>query len=238
MRGLQALIVGSCPRVVLAALALVLVPAVASPDTGAVDPRPELWTVTFDGGDLTASRSLLARHVTEHVSWLADTGSIASPSLALDVADDPTPAGAQRPAAFEYSDAYNVRRKIHFYASFATLPLFVTQAVLGQKLYDYTGDSGVRSAHTAVATSVAVLFGVNSVTGVWNLVESRKDPNKRTKRLVHGILMLAADAGFVATGVLAPDEDEGGGSRGSHRAVAYASMATAVVGYMIMLFDR
>ena len=31
----------------------------------------------------------------------------------------------QRPTAFEYSDAYNTRRKIHMIASYATIPLFV-----------------------------------------------------------------------------------------------------------------
>jgi hypothetical protein len=36
--------------------------------------------------------------------------------------------GAARPTvASEYSDAYEMRRKIHVYASLATLPLFATQ---------------------------------------------------------------------------------------------------------------
>ena len=48
------------------------------------------------------------------------------------------------------------------------------------------------------------LFGVNTVTGVWNMVEGRKDPNRKTKVKVHGILMLVADAGFAATGFMAP----------------------------------
>ena len=73
-----------------------------------------------------------------------------------------------RPVAFEYSDAYNTRRKIHFYASFATLPLFVSQYIVGQRLYDGTGDDGTHRAHSALAASTAVLFGVNTVTGVWS----------------------------------------------------------------------
>ena len=145
--------------------------------------------------------------------------------------------GTPRTTAFVYSDGYRVRRKIHFVASFATIPLFVTQYALGKKLYDGTGSSGTRSAHQAVAAGVGVLFGVNTVTGVWNLVEARKDPNKRTARLVHGILMLAADAGFVATAALAPDDD-GEGNRSTHRTVALTSVALATTGYLIMLFSR
>jgi hypothetical protein len=100
-----------------------------------------------------------------------------------------------------------------------------------------------------VAASIGVLFGVNSVTGVWNLMESRKNPAGRTRRTVHGILMLAADAGFVATGLLAPGEGGGedgqsgrtqasSGSRSTHRAVALSSMGVALASYLMMLFWR
>jgi hypothetical protein len=141
-----------------------------------------------------------------------------------------------RPMAFEYSDGYRTRLKIHKYASFATLPLFIAQYAVGQKLYDGNASDSTRSAHSALAASTAVLFGVNTVTGVWNLAEGRKDPNHRTKRMIHGILMAAADAGFVATGMLAPDEEgEGGGSRSTHRTVALTSMGVATVAYLMML---
>jgi hypothetical protein len=144
--------------------------------------------------------------------------------------------------AFEYSDGYRTRLKIHKYASFATLPLFVAQFAVGQKLYDGNASDGTRSLHTALAVSTGALFGVNTVTGVWNLSEGRKDPNHRTKRMVHGILMAVADAGFVATGLMTPEseydefESEGGGtSRSTHRAVALTSMGIATVAYLIML---
>jgi hypothetical protein len=146
-----------------------------------------------------------------------------------------------RPKAFTYSDAYFVRRKIHKYASFATLPLFIGETIVGQELYNGNGSESLRGTHSGLAAGIAVLFAANTVTGVWNLVEASKDPNGRTKRLVHGILMLCADAGFVATGALAPDDDEGyGGSSGSgpstHRTVALISMGIATVGYLYMLF--
>ncbi len=148
-----------------------------------------------------------------------------------------------RPRAVTYSDAYLVRRKIHMYASFATVPLFVAQTIVGQQLYNGNGSESLRGTHSGLATGIAVLFAANTVTGVWNLWEARKDPNGRTKRLVHGILMLCADAGFVATGALAPGEEEGpgipsGNGRSTHRTVAFISMGIATVGYLYMLIAK
>ncbi len=126
--------------------------------------------------------------------------------------------------AFEYSDGYRTRLKIHKYASFATLPLFAAQFAVGQKLYNGSGSDGTRSLHGALAAGTGVLFGINTITGVWNLAEGRKDPIHRTKRMVHGILMAVADAGFVATGLMTPESE--GESSGS-RAAAPAARHTA-----------
>lgn len=145
----------------------------------------------------------------------------------------------QRPQAFTYSDAYNTRRKIHMAASWATLPLFVGQYIAGQKLYDGEGGESAKSWHGGLAASVAALFAVNTVTGVWNLWEARGDPNGKTRRMIHGLLMLGADAGFVATGLMAPDDDgEGGSSQSAHRTVAITSMGVAAGSYLYMLFTR
>jgi len=206
--------------------------------------------------DPAAHRSVWA------VSWLADTdvapaqAPALTPSRRIDWTAVTTPAALQgqtgilytegqaatqeRPMAVEYSDGYSLRRKIHWYASFATVPLFIAQYAVGQKLYDGTASESTRSTHSALAAGTAALFGVNTVTGVWNLWEARKDPNKRTKRVVHGILMLAADAGFVATGALAPESEEGriSGNRSTHRSVALTSMGVATVSYLIMLVGR
>jgi hypothetical protein len=75
------------------------------------------------------------------------------------------------------------------------------------------------------------------VTGVWNLIESRKDPNKRGLRLLHGLLTLGAGAGFVATGAMAPDSEHGGLSdvRSAHRAVAITAMGLATASCLMML---
>ena len=139
--------------------------------------------------------------------------------------------------AVEYSDAYRMRAKIHRVASFATLPLFATEGFLGQSLYnDPTG--GKKSAHLAVATGIGALFAVNSVTGVWNLVEGRTDPNAGRRRWIHGLLMLGADGGFLATAMTGPGSEHGlvEGSRATHRAIAFTSIGAASASYLIMLF--
>ena len=148
-----------------------------------------------------------------------------------------------RPKAFSYSNGYYTRRKIHKYASIATLPLVVSEAIVGQKLLDNRSDHSLRSTHSALASGIAVLFGFESVTGAWNMWEARKNPSGRGKRMFHGILMLAADAGFVATAATAPhhEDDNTGVSRDSastHRAVAYGSFGVATVSYLYMLFTR
>jgi len=203
----------------------------ASPDIGFV----------VDGGDLEAEAlaegSCLDPALAEDAAPEAPASLAGSATAAASAAPADPQAAAPRPVAFEYSDGYYKRLKVHKVASFATLPLFVTQFVLGQQLYDGNYSDGTKDAHTAVAIGTAALFGVNTVTGVMNLWEARKDPNKSTKKKVHGILMLAADAGFVATGLLAPGDD-GGGDRSAHRAVALTSMGVATVAYLLMLFGN
>ena len=73
---------------------------------------------------------------------------------------------------------------------------------------------------------------------MWNLIEARKDPNHRGRRLLHGLLMLGADAGFLATAALGPESEHGvrDSSAATHRAVAFTSIGVASAGYLIMLF--
>ena len=166
--------------------------------------------------------------------------SLFAPEVTPQHALSPAPQSPAPPAPFEYSEAYRTRLKIHKIASFATLPLFATELILGQSLYNDGSGGAKKDAHVAVGASIGVLFGINTVTGVWNLWESRRDPNGRTRRMVHGVLMLAADAGFVATAALAPDSEHGSFSdnRGAHRAVAITSIGLATTSYLIMLLTR
>jgi hypothetical protein len=151
----------------------------------------------------------------------------------------PTP----RPAAIEYSDGYYTRAKIHKYASFATLPLFATELALGQSIYNDPNArrSASRNAHIAVGTAITGLFAVNSVTGVWNMWESRNDPIHHKLKLIHGILMLGADAGFVATFASGPGGRNSStldAQKQTHRSIALTSIGLATGSYLLMLFGN
>jgi hypothetical protein len=160
----------------------------------------------------------------------------------------PAPGGSAPPAvAVEYSDAYRTRAKIHKIASFTTLPLFAAEGIVGSKLYNarINGEdtSTLKSTHLALATGIGGLFAVNSVTGVWNLVEARKDPNRGHLPLIHSLLALGADASFVATAAITPGDDHEGGSlsasnRGTHRTMAFTSMGLATASYLVMLIGN
>lgn len=145
----------------------------------------------------------------------------------------------QRRRAVEHSDWYYRRLTIHKVASYTTLPLFVTEYILGDKLYKGEGTSTTKSVHGAVASGIGVLFGVNTVTGLWNLWDTRTEPEGRARRTTHALLMLASDAGFVATAALAPEGDEFGegessNNRSTHRNVAIGSMGVSLVSYLMM----
>jgi hypothetical protein len=209
--------------------------------TAAATPQPAALDLlngefVLDGGTIEAA-ALAEGSALNPVAAAAEPSLRASARAVL--AEEEQAAPAPRPKAFEYSDGYYTRLKIHKYASFAMLPLFVAQYAVGQKLYNGNASDGTRSLHGALAGATAVLFGVNTVTGVWNLREGRKDPNHRAKRMVHGMLMLVADAGFVATGMLAPDREHerggGGGNASTHRTMALTSMGIATVAYLMML---
>lgn len=175
--------------------------------------------------------------------WTASRGPVrpvAFPSFAPTLRQRDLAPPPQRPKAVEFSDGYYTRATIHRYASYATVPLFVTEYLIGRSLYNQTGESeSLRSWHAVTAGGIYTLFAVNTVTGGWNLWEGRAVKEGRTRRYVHSALMFVSGAGFVATAMLAPDEeDEGGGNSGdrqTHRTVAIASMSTALAGYLMML---
>ena len=155
----------------------------------------------------------------------------------------------RRRRAVAYSDAYATRLRIHRYASYTMLPLFATQYVLGNRLLTqkeevFAGrrtvpvDAGLRSTHRAVAMGVAALFVVNTTTGVWNLVESRENPAGRRVRRAHAIAMLAADAGFIAVGILGARGTDGAPADARrHRNIALGSMALSTGGAALMWFS-
>jgi hypothetical protein len=134
----------------------------------------------------------------------------------------------------DHSDWYDRRLDIHRWGSYVMLPLFIAQYVAGSQLESGGADNWAEDMHPMLAGGVAALFASNTVTGVWNLWEGRTDPNDR-KRALHAGLLLLADAGFVATGILADQAEDGGDGAGTHRTVAIASMTVATIGWAIML---
>lgn len=219
---------------IVGAISLLLIASSAgaqTPDTPPdwLSPRPHhnLWDITWQSPPGNPPPAVRLQSMAFPPALLPALGDAAQPLHA---------------AAVEHSDGYVLRRKIHKYASFATLPLFATEIALGQSLYDGNGGSA-RGAHAAVGAGIAGLFAVNTVTGAWNLFgEGRKDSKGRTLRLVHGLLMMAADVGILATTMSAPKSDGGPGSssfqdgRVTHRNLAIASISTATAGYLLMLF--
>jgi hypothetical protein len=177
----------------------------------------------------------------------ASGGDLGADAIAL---VDTTPPGARRPRAIEYSDWYYRRLTMHRIGSYVEFPLFAGEYVLGERLLhdERLGrpPSGLTTAHTVVAGGLGVLFAFNTVTGGWNLWESRKDPSGRTRRILHTVLMLAADAGFAATAAA------GGGAKvrmsrplsqslsnaQTHRTLAEASMGIAAAGTLLMWLRR
>lgn len=140
-----------------------------------------------------------------------------------------------RTQAIEHSDAYYTRLTIHRYGSYAILPLFAGEYYLGNKLINGTTDTNVKPIHRAVAYTIGGVFVVNTVTGVWNLIESRHDAEGRGRRLLHVGLMLAADAGFAYTGTLAGDASSSGpAAKRKHRNAALTSIGLATAGTLTM----
>lgn len=147
-----------------------------------------------------------------------------------------------RPRAVEVSDWYNRRLTIHRYLSYSVIPVFAVQWVAGNQIYIQGRDAPdwAKTTHRAGASALAGIFTVNTVTGVWNLWDSRSVAQGRTLRTVHALSMLAADAGFTYAGVkLSKDAETDFDKRRQHRTVALSSMAVAIVsGVSMKLLNR
>jgi succinate dehydrogenase hydrophobic anchor subunit len=147
-------------------------------------------------------------------------------------------ADPQRARAVRHSDFYYTRLTIHRVGAILMVPLAVAQYFVGQELYRKGNGaaSWVQDAHRPLAAAIAVDYGVNAITGVWNAIDDWHSPG-RARRTVHGALMLLAGAGFVATAATAP-EREGGvyeGDPARHRRLAISSMAVMGASGLMML---
>src|SRR3954462_286968 len=95
--------------------------------------------------------------------------------------DDALP---RRRRSIEVSEWYERRLRIHRYGAYTIIPLFALQAYAGNELYNdgSAAASRVKPTHRFGATALATVFTINTVTGVWNLWDSRAVPQGRTKR--------------------------------------------------------
>ncbi len=159
------------------------------------------------------------------------------PVWPLPPAQDTQPRKRRR--AVQYSDQYYTRLQIHRVGSWLELPVFGTEYLLGQKLINDAPPAGwVKPTHTTVAAVLGGLFVVNTLTGVANLWESRASTDDRALVWTHSALMLAADAGFIATAAVAGDAGHSVSGQDRHRNVALASIGIATVGTLVMWVKR
>src|SRR5215212_5119468 len=170
------------------------------------------------------------------VRVVPDSATVAIPSrlelpVSLQSGEDTPP--RRRRKSVEIGEWYERRLRIHRYGAYTTIPLFVFQAAAGNELYHKSSGAAdwARNGHRVGATALATVFSINTVTGLWNLWDSRSAPQGRTRRTIHTLLMLASDAGFTYAGVrLSEQAENNADKRREHRAWAYGSMATALVG--------
>jgi hypothetical protein len=141
----------------------------------------------------------------------------------------------------EYSEWYGRRLTIHRTLSWAMLPLFAISYYTGERLARdgrINSPYWVRAAHPYVATADSFVFGVNTVTGLWNLWDARHDPEGRTRRIIHSALFMVADAGFAYAGSIGEKARDNGDIRARHRTIALSSMGVSTLGWLIMLIGK
>jgi len=153
-----------------------------------------------------------------------------------------TPPPRPRPRAVEISDGYQARLTLHRRLSYTVLPLFGFQYAAGRQIWDKgtNAPTWAKTGHRIGATTIAAVFTVNTVTGVWNLWETREAPDGRGRRYLHAVSMLVADAGFTWAGAKLSEEAETDlNKRKLHRTVALTSIAVSVTsGVMMKLLNQ
>jgi len=152
----------------------------------------------------------------------------------------PTPSPSARPQAIEVSDWYARRLTLHRRLSYTIIPLFAFQYAAGRQLWEHGkggAPSWAREGHPIGAITIGTVFGVNTVTGLWNLWDSRAVEEGRARRYLHAASMLVADAGFVWAGAkLSKEAETSFEKRKLHRNVAITSMAISVTSAVLMKF--
>jgi hypothetical protein len=154
----------------------------------------------------------------------------------------PADTNRRRPKAIEVSDWYSRRLTIHRYVAYATIPVFAVQYAAGEQLYKKSSGAPTwaKTFHRVGATTLAGMFTVNTVTGVWNLWDSRSVKRGRVLRTVHALAMLTADGAFTYAGAKLSNEAETSADKRSlHRTIALSAMGlTAASGLAMKLWNR
>jgi hypothetical protein len=143
----------------------------------------------------------------------------------------------QRPKAIELSDWYYRRLEIHRWGSYVVFPVFVAQYVAGNRIFpDPTNaPEWAKTGHRVGATILAGVFTSNTITGVWNLWDTRHVADRRALRYVHAVSMLTADAAFTYAGsVLATQAQNSLQKRREHRTVALSAMGVTAASALMM----
>lgn len=193
--------------------------------------------MAFSSALLTASLLVLAP--SDSVPRASARGPVISPVALASAAPQDTVKRRARKAV-TYSDGYTRRVTIHRALGWAMLPLFAASYVSGDQLLSKGNEAPewAETIHPYAAGGTALLFGANAVTGTWNLWEGRKDPNGRTRRIVHSVLFLAASGGFAYAGSLADEAEENGEKRRLHRNVALGSMGVSTASWLLMFLGN
>jgi hypothetical protein len=164
--------------------------------------------------------------------------SLSAQLVAAVPSDTPPPAPRPRVQAVEVSDWYARRLTLHRWFSYASYPVFAFQYAAGQQVWEKgsRAPEWARRGHRIGAATLAGIFAVNTVTGAWNLVESRGVQEGRARRYVHAASMLLADAGFTWAGaVLSEQAERSSEKRRMHRTVALTSIGISVASATAML---
>lgn len=164
----------------------------------------------------------------------AAPAATAVPAAAVD-----TPPSRARPQVVEVSEWYERRLTLHRRLSYTVLPLFAFQYTAGSRIWDKGPDAPewARTGHRVGAAAIAGVFTVNTVTGLWNLWDSRMVEQGRGRRYMHAASMMVANAGFTWAGaVLSEQAERDAAKRRLHRSVAITSMAIAVTSGLLMKY--
>jgi hypothetical protein len=149
----------------------------------------------------------------------------------------PADTNRKRPKVVEVSEWYSRRLTIHRDVAYATIPVFAVQYAAGEQLFKKSSNAPTwaKTFHRVGATALAGMFTVNTVTGLWNLWDSRSVSQGRVLRTVHALAMLSADGAFTYAGAKLSNEAETSADKRSlHRTIALSAMGVTIASGVAM----